>query len=117
MASYNNTGVTSGSAGGAVNPSSIGQTINQAPTNTAGSATDSSFPSAGYGSNVDQNFGETGEKKSTMSKIKEKLLPKGPGPTTTEDTSTRDAAAHAHHASHAGNYLRSAQANADLNRE
>lgn len=35
-------------------------------------------PTAGYENNVDQKFGETGEKKGIMSKIKEKLLPDGP---------------------------------------
>lgn len=41
-------------------------------------------PSAGYGSNVEQNYGETGEKKGFMSKLKDKLLPRGPGETQTQ---------------------------------
>ncbi|KUJ21179.1 uncharacterized protein LY89DRAFT_681782 [Mollisia scopiformis] len=73
-------------------------------------------PTAGYDNNVDQNFGETGKKEGVMSKIKDKLMPSGPGETDTSGIDARNAASHVHHASHGGQE-RHDQANSDLNRE
>ncbi|KAE8452008.1 hypothetical protein EG329_002173 [Mollisiaceae sp. DMI_Dod_QoI] len=116
MAEYTDrdTGVASDSIGGTINPPLDQQSANPG----AQAATDQSYgPSAGYGSNVDQTYPEPEQKKGFMSKVKDKLLPSGPGETRTGGDMTQNAASHAHHASHGGKELRSAQANADLNRE
>jgi len=85
-----NSGITSDTLGGtesydnSANNSASAQDFSSKQDTAPGYG--SGGPSAGYNDNVDSNEG--GEKKGFMSKVKEKLAPKGPGPTKMDEVSS-----------------------------